>query len=98
MFELSEHHSGGNDVSDPRRAGSDALQGPPATGEQGEAAFAQCAQAALERGFLYLGDGIANLGLLVLPIPPIPVTACTTARPRLRSRNEVTYPPTRPIV
>jgi len=47
LFEVGEHHSGGNEVADPRRAGGDALRGPPTGGEQGEAAFAQGAQSAL---------------------------------------------------
>lgn len=48
MFELGEYPCGGDDVADSGWAGGDALQGTPAGGQQGEAAFPEGALATLK--------------------------------------------------
>jgi hypothetical protein len=46
MLEMGEYEGGTDDVADFAGAGGDVLQGSPALGEQGEAAFAEAAQGA----------------------------------------------------
>src|SRR5260370_41141626 len=49
VLELDEDEGGLGDVADFSWAEHDALEGPPALGQQGEAAFAQAAQRAQQR-------------------------------------------------
>jgi hypothetical protein len=54
VLEVGEYQGGAGDVADFARAGGDALEGAPALVEQGEPAFAEAAQGAL--------DGVAGAG------------------------------------
>jgi hypothetical protein len=62
VLEVGEDEGGAGDVADFAGAGGDVPQGAPAAGEQGEPAFAQAAQRAL--------DGVAGAGIDV-QFPPI---------------------------
>ncbi|WP_433359121.1 BRCT domain-containing protein [Streptosporangium sp. CA-115845] len=48
MFEIGENECGFDDVADSAGVGGDVLEGAPALGEQGEAAFSRAAQGAQE--------------------------------------------------
>jgi hypothetical protein len=58
VLEVGEDEGGAGDIADLAEAGGDVLEGGPALGEQGEPAFAQAAQGALE--------GVAGPGIDIL--------------------------------
>jgi hypothetical protein len=63
VLEMGEDERGAGDVADFAGAGGDVLEGAPAAGEQGEPAFAQAPQRALDR--------IAGAAIDIQSRPPV---------------------------